>query len=147
MENEFNVKLLDDNERNTQSWVMSDEIISEKSVAQLRKGFYDYLGISIYECPVFVFLVSKHNSTIGRISEKTSFVHPHYIELPINTFLVNSKFVDLLEGDNFFEQLSSLSPVLDEDMSEILKALFWELNNKKGLHCIATVLENNSNVP
>lgn len=146
MENEFNIKLLDDSERNTQSWVMSDEVVSEEIVLQLREGFYDYLGISIYECPVFVFLVAKHNSTIGRISEKTSFVHPHHIEPPINTFLVNSKFVDLLEGNNFFEQLSSLSIVLDGDMSEILKTLFWELNNKKGLHCIATQLENNSNV-
>ena len=144
MEDQFNIRIVHDTQMNTQSWVMSDKVIRDSDFISLRKGFYDYLGISIYECPVFVYC-GNANSTInstGRITQETSFVHPLYFEAPVDTFLVNSKFIDILEGDSFFEKISNLSPLLDESLSDIMKQMFWHLHLESGLHCIATIGDN-----
>lgn len=136
---QFNIQIIHDEERNTQSWIMSEMQISDEIVKKLQRGHYDYLGISIHECPVFVFLVSAHDTAVGNITKETVFVHPRSIEMPISPFLINSKFIDLLEGEKFFEQISQLAPLLDADMTAFIQESFTEWNKQKGLHCIATL--------
>ena len=126
----LNMAVVHNADRKTQSWVLSDEAIHDSIVSVLQQGHYDVLGMMIKEKPMLVYPVSQLVGSVGRITEQTAFVHPKHIHVPLSVFLINSQFIECLEGDTLFEKLSSLEVFVDEsNIATQLKCMEWYLEH------------------
>lgn len=139
----YNVSVVHDEDRDTQSWVLSEEPVSDAEIAALQRGQYDVLGMMIQEMPLLVYPVSSLAGNIGRITERTSFVHPRYMSVPLSVFLVNSQFFKIVEGDTFFDKLSELEPLLDTSFVTA-QAMLMKWNWDHGMHCVGVTCSEKS---
>ena len=131
----YDIAIVHNEERDTQSWILSETPASDDDIILLQKGHYDVLNMMIKEKPFIVFPVNELFGNVGRITYQTTFIHPKHINVPLTTFLANSQLFDIIEGDSFFEKLSNLEPLLDES-NVIAQSMLMNLHLKHGLHCI-----------
>lgn len=133
----FNIHMVHNADRMCQSCVMSTDPVTEDTIQAFVKGHHDVLNMFIAEHALFFFLVDSFDSNVGKVSDRVALVHPNQLFPPFDTFMVNMPFMNLIEGDNLFEQLGKIAPILDVDGTEYIRQLFTEYNIENIMHCVA----------
>ena len=135
----INISLIMNQWRKTQSWCVSEQPLTDDIVRALCDGHCDFLDMVLSERPLFVSFVDDVVGNTGRITERSVLIQPYDLQLPVDTFLMNTPFVNILQGENFMEQLGSLSPLFDPDMASVAHEMFSGWAVEHGMHCLAVL--------
>lgn len=135
----FNISLFHSMDRDSESWILSESDVSDKVAKGLVHGHHAVLDVSISEQALCVFPVTELPRREGRIREHVGFVPVSHLAVPMPVVLVNTPFLDMLEGESMFDKLAQLAPLTDISDAGV-QALFATFAEKFGFHCVGVVV-------
>lgn len=135
----FRITLLHSTDRGSDSWILSESEVEESVIESLVFGHHSVLDVCISEQAICVLPVTALPRREGRINKRVAFLPVSQVTAQQEVVLVNSPFLDILDGDSMFEKLAELAPVMDVSDAAV-QELFFEMASDRSFHCVGVMV-------
>ena len=127
----YHVELVHEPIRLRTFWVMCSEVVPDAVVSAMLPGVLDTVDMFV-SAPPLLFMQTELPE-VGRISRHAAFLRSDMIGGMPSVLLTNSEFWRVIEGDDFYAQLSQLGMLFAGDFREAVR----DMERLFNLHVIA----------
>ena len=132
------IRVIQDKIRSVDCWFFGENPVDELVSKKMLQAHNDVLDMFLCEQPLVVVMedVPELRGS-GEVSALSKIIHPEFLSPPYNLFMVNSYFIEILDGKTMSDKLNNLIEFgADANDKEFL--ISWmEMHQENGVYIVA----------